>query len=122
MLRRLHFARFVEENGDREVEELIAEIAAKLDPSTAKAIAFANHLAELQKAELDEAKFKQALSALRSNKAMDADAMLQIGKKYGVIRFGGKSRSAVLEALEKHFYWMLNNRDTDAMARRATPW
>ncbi len=113
---------YIEQQGLRELDEVLAEISEKLDPSLALRAQISRHVENLKRAGLDEPQFRAALSALREDKSLDKHSILNILKDYGVIRIGGKSREAYIESLDKHFYWLLYNRDADAMAKRATPW
>lgn len=104
---------------DRDLDEFIAEIrssieAAKPDPSI-----FVNRLVA---AGDDEARFKSALAEVAAAATVKKPEALDIAKRYGVIRIDTKSRASIIESIEKHFYWMLYQRDADAMAKRATPW
>ena len=115
-------AEYIEQQGDRDLDEVLAEIREKLDPSAGKRKICSRHVENLKSAGLDESRFHAALKNLRDDKVLDKNDILQILKDYGVIRIGGKSRDSFLESLDKHFYWLLYNRDADAMAKRATPW
>ncbi|MFY9642872.1 MAG: hypothetical protein WCD20_20405 [Rhodomicrobium sp.] len=113
---------FIELNGDRDLDELLAEVRAKLDPAQKKQEAIAQYLDKLQSSGFDEAKFHGALQAIKNDKTFDKDDVLLIAKAYGVIRISGKSKSSYIESIDKHFFWRLYNRDADEMAKRATPW
>ena len=118
-------AEYIGQQGDRDVDHVLAEIKAKLDPAAKPAVGsgqIAGHIEALKNAGLDEARFRSALGSLRADKALDKQDVLQVLQGFGVIRINGKSRDAYLESLDKHFYWLLYNRDADAMAERATPW
>jgi ribosomal protein L12E/L44/L45/RPP1/RPP2 len=113
---------FIDGHGDRDLDELLGEVRAKLDPAQKKQGAIAQHLDRLKSAGFDEAKFHAALQAIKNDKALDKDDVLQIAKAYGVIRISGKSKPSYIESIDKYFYWRLYNRDADEMAKRATPW
>jgi hypothetical protein len=113
---------YIDAQGDRDIDHLMAEIKLKLDPAAHKHLLCAKHLKALRSAKFIEADFKAALEALRSDKAAEKGDVHQIAKDYGVIRINGKSRETYLESLDKYFYWALYNRDADEMAKRATPW
>ena len=115
-------AAYVEKQGDRDLDDVLSEIREKLDPTASKRVAVAQHVGRLTQAGLDEPKFRSALSQLRTDLTLDKQDVLQVLKDYGVIRISGKSRDDLLESLDKYFYWLLYNRDADAMAKRATPW
>jgi glycosyltransferase A (GT-A) superfamily protein (DUF2064 family) len=116
------FATFIDQQGDRDLDEVVAEIAEKLDPVARKQLVIARHVKRLKQSNLVEAAFQEALAVIRADKALDAADVLKIAKDFGVIRIGGKTRAAVIESIDKHFYWLVINRDADAMAQRATPW
>lgn len=113
---------YIERNGDRDLDELLSEMHGKLDPAQSKQEVIAQHLDRLKSAGLDEAKFRSALQAIKSEKTFGKDDVFQIAKAYGVIRISGKSKASYIESIDKHFYWRLYNRDADEMAKRATPW
>jgi hypothetical protein len=115
-------AQFIERQGDRDVDSILAEIRDKLDPSARIKLLVVHHVDQLKASGLDEPKFRSAFMRLRDEKLLDKQAVLDVLKQYGVIRVSGKSRDSYLESLDKHFYWLLYNRDADAMAKRATPW
>lgn len=115
-------AEFIDARSGQTVEELVAEIRAKLDPAHGKRLLIAQHVASLKQAGASEQAFLVALEKLQTDKAVEKDDMLQVLKDYGVIRNSGNSRKAYVEALRKHFYWLQYNRDADALAKRATPW
>jgi hypothetical protein len=115
-------ADYVGRDGSRNVDQLISEIRAKLDPSVSKAVRIAQHVASLKEAGLQEQSFHAAIDGLRMDKSMDKTDVLKVLQAFGVIRINGKSRESYIESLDKHFYWLLYNRDADAMAQRATPW
>ena len=115
-------AEYFERQGERDLDEVLEEITAKLDPTVGRRLAIAAHIEALKMAALDETRFQAALNALRTDRSLDKLDVLQVLQGYGVIRISGKSRDAYLESLDKHFYWLLYNRDADAMAQRATPW
>jgi hypothetical protein len=113
---------FFDHHGDRDLDELLVEIRAKLDPVSKKQDIIARHLDRLKSAGFDESKFHAVLQAIKNDKTFDKDDVLQIAKAYGVIRISGKSKASYIESIDKHFYWRLYNRDADEMAKRATPW
>lgn len=115
-------ARLMALHRGEDFDSVLRDIELRLDPAANKQRLLAQHLETLQATKLDEAAFKVAFAALRQDKAITKDDILDLAKSYGVIRIGGRSREAALECIEKHFYWLLYNRDADAMAKRATPW
>jgi len=116
-------AEYLEHQGARDADEVIAEIKEKLDPATAIRLAVAGHVERLKAAGFDETAFKSAFASLKADATLrKPDDLLQVLKGYGVIRISGRTQKSYLDSLEKHFYWLLYNRDADAMAGRATPW
>lgn len=115
-------AAYIEQKGDKEIDALFDEIRVNLDPSSRKKLLLNQHLTALRAAELEPTTFKSALDALSRDSILDKNDVLQVAKAYGVIRIAGKSKASYVESIDKHFYWMLYNRDADAMAKRATPW
>lgn len=115
-------AAYIEQKGDTEIGALFDEMRTRLDPALQKKIIANQHLAAIKAADLEPAKFKAALDSLGRDPMLDKNDVLQIAKAYGVIRIAGKSKASYVESIDKHFYWMLYNRDADAMAKRATPW
>lgn len=108
----------LEQHSDRDLGDYLSEIEHKLDPVSRAAV----HIARLKEAELDERRFEVALERMRADDAISKDAAIAVAKGYGVIRLTTRSRSTVIESIDKHFHWMLYNRDADALAKRATPW
>lgn len=106
----------------RPVEEVLADLERRLDPSSEKTKLIARHASALIEADLDERKFATALEAIRQDKKLDKADVAALAKGAGVIRIEAKSRASAVDSIEKHFYWRLYNRDADAMAKRATPW
>lgn len=115
-------AEYFEQQGDRDLDEVLAGLRSRLDPVAAKSASVALHSESLKDAGLDESRFRSAFAKLKGDKVLDNDDLLKVLRSYGVIRISGKSRNSYLESLEKHFYWLLYNRDADTMAKRATPW
>jgi hypothetical protein len=107
---------------DRDLGAYLAEIRNVLNGKRHPSSSASELAATLIAAGLDEEKFKTALATISADQAIGKQEMLDLAKTYGVIRLNARSRSTILESIEKHFYWMLINRDADNMAKRATPW
>ncbi len=108
------------EQGDRDHDEYVAEVQATLASGgkpDLNAIA-----ARLAAAGDSEAAFKTVLAEIESSTAIKKAEALDIAKSYGVVRINERSKASIIESIDKHFYWMLYQRDADAMAKRATPW
>ena len=115
-------ADYVASHGSRELDDVFAEMRDRLDPAGKKKLASLRHIQALRDAGMDEARFSEALTAIKSDRTLDKGDIAQLAKDYGVIRINAKSRDACIESIDKYFYWSLYNRDADEMAKRATPW
>lgn len=105
---------------DRDLDDYLGEVKVKLAPPPPPSAEL--HLARLKDAGFDESRFNAALASLRADKKLSKPTLEALASDYGVIRLSKNSKPAIIESIEKHFYWTLNNRDADALARRATPW
>ncbi len=112
----------VDDYADMEFEQFISNVQRKLDPAAVKTSVRTAYVKMLQDAKMDEPTFKLALAKLASEPQFDKADVLAVAKGYGVIRLEGKSKVAYLDSIERYFYWLLNNRDANEMASRATPW
>lgn len=110
------------DEGDRDLEAYLKEVREQLGGSPRRESSVSDLTARLIAAGLDEAKFKVVLSQIVQDATLGKAEVQDIAKQYGVIRLNTRSRAAIIESIEKHFYWMLINHDADAMAKRATPW
>jgi hypothetical protein len=106
--------------GNRDLDEYIAEVKATLLQSTSLDIAA--WVQRLKTAGVDEKAFKAALAEIANSDTIKRPEALEIAKGYGVIRINAKSKASIVESIEKHFYWTLYQRDANALAKRATPW
>lgn len=82
----------------------------------------ASYADQLKAADFDESAFKAVLADLAQDASIKKAEAAEIARDYGVIRLETRSKAAIMESIEKHFYWMLYNREANEMAKRATPW
>ncbi len=89
--------KYIDLHGNRDLDDLLSEISAKLDPALYKKQAVSRYVDKLKSAGFDESKFKAALQSIKEDKTMDKNDTLQIAKFFGVIRISGRSKPSYLE-------------------------
>lgn len=104
-------------NDGADLTSYLDDVRSKLQPATPE-----RYVEALRNAGFDEDKFKAVIADMRADRNLDKDGVHSVGEGYGVIRLSGRGKDSLIDSIEKHFYWLVYNRDADEMAKRATPW
>lgn len=111
------------QSGAADFDEYVGQLRREIEKlSNGGNVDTNEYVRRLKLAGYNESEFKTVLGELAKAGSVKKEHAHAVAKEYGVIRIDDRSKARIIESIEKHFFWLLYQRDAGEMARRATPW